>query len=104
MAVPVYSTRFILRASVVGPQSFAVPPGYLAVVRDVDVTTEPTGGCNVLLFVGGALLWIVELGLEPQFTYQAWRGRAVANALDIIELDTTDTASGHVSGYLLTSP
>lgn len=87
-----------------GPQSFLVPAGYVGVVRDVDVTTEPTGGCNVLLLVSLALIWIVELGLEPQFTYQAWRGRAVCPGPGVITLDTTDTASGHVSGYLLTSP
>ena len=104
MAIPVYSTRFILEHGATGPHSYLVPAGFVAIIRDVDVTTQPTGGCNILLVVDLALLWIVELGLEPQFTYQSWRGRQVVPGGGVMTLDTTDTADYAVSGYLLTSP
>lgn len=104
MAFSLYSTRFILRTSATGPQSYPVPAGMLAVVRDMDVTLEPTGGANVLLFIAGALIFIAQFGLEPQFTDVQWRGRAVAYPGELVELDTTDTGSGHVGGYLLTAP
>jgi len=104
MALAVYSTRFILRPFMTGYQSYLVPVGYVAVVRDLDVVTEPTSGNVILLAIAGNTIFISELGVEPAFTNQEWRGRAVAYPGDLISLDTSDTASGHVSGYLLTSP
>jgi len=101
VAQPVYSTRLLGAHNNIGPVPFLVPAGYTVVVRDLDCVTEPTGGCNILLLVAGFLVFIRQLGLEPQFSYTEWRGRIVAFEGEVIQVDTTDTSDFALSGYLL---
>ena len=101
MAQPVFSTRLLGGSSNVGLVTYIVPLGFTVVIRQFDAVTEPTSGCNLLLFVAGFNFFIRQLGFEPQFSYTTWSGRQVANEGELIHVDTTDTTDFSLSGYLL---
>jgi hypothetical protein len=105
MAQRVYSTRFIAIALGATDGEYAVPTGYVAVVRDIDSWSP-----------GGEIVnWRVSLNGDPtfaagQFTIEAldqvqsWRGRVVALAGETIQATTDGPRGIVVGGYLLTLP
>lgn len=101
----VYSQRFIGWAAETIPPLFAVPTGYVAIVRDVDVLSH-----------GGAMInWVVSVNgvadfAAGQFTIEAlnqtgqWRGRQVVNAGEELVFESDGPTDGLISGYLLSLP
>jgi hypothetical protein len=109
MARPVYSTRFIQQHGLSGSASFAVPSGYVAVVRDVDTFIGTPVGANTLYFHGalGQAIWFTE-GTIGQSQYASWRGRQVfepGETFDVqADVGVLDAYDVTVSGYLLALP
>jgi hypothetical protein len=104
VAQPVYSVNFLSESASTGLKSFPVPAGFRAVIRDLDIVLEPTGGAVLQLFGAGVGIWIAEVGFEGSFTYYAWRGRQVVDYPSAIDVNTSDTADYRLSGYLLSLP
>lgn len=103
---PVYSTQFIAWASETNPPAYNVPDGYVAVVRDISITS---GG-------GSVIDWQVELGpayaifYRGQFTVESvgqsfhWEGRMVAIPGQWFAFASDGATDGVISGYLLSGP
>lgn len=112
MAPPVYSTQLLAQSFVgSGSASYAVPSGFRAIVRDIDVSVPAN-------LTQGALL-LISVGFGPAFFDQEfpsgwnghlpWRGRQVINTGDTIELaldlgTNPDRVDVVISGYLLSTP
>ena len=104
-AVPVYSTRFIAVAGFTGSAAFAVPAGYVAVVRDIDVTVFTGAGATIEAGIGGsAVFWGYTFGVVPILAWQSWRGRIVLNAGEQLVLQSDASADMVASCYLLSLP
>lgn len=104
-AVPVYSTRFVAEAGFTGSAAFAVPAGYLVVVRDIDVVAFVGTGVTIEAGIGGsAVFW--SLTLNPTITpfWGSWRGRQIINAGEQLVISTDAPADFAASGYLLSLP
>jgi len=106
---PIYSTRFIEEHGLTGSASYTVPPGKVAVVRDLDSYIGTPTGLNSLFLHGAkgqALFWTsADIG---QSQYASWRGMQVFYEGEIIEVAAdvgiADAYDVTVSGYLLTAP
>lgn len=106
----VYSTRFVAAASsgALSP-SFTVPNGFVAVVRDITVTSTASLsqiiGTVVIAPVPGGFyhLALMQFILGAAQT-QHVEGRWVCNAGDVIEVQSPGAFSCSVSGYLLGLP
>jgi hypothetical protein len=104
-----YSTRFLIeRAGAGAGAKYFVPNGYIAIVRDVSVTSASEAGESVAFGV-----YAGPDGTEAQFATgevtgntQAfhWEGRVVVLAGEDIQVSSTDEVSYIVSGYLLYAP
>lgn len=101
----IYSVR--LFTGPVGPGDsllYAVPDGFVAVVRDVDVVNYAAApSTNLQLYTGssGADIWFISHPAEN--TYWPWRGRQVFPAGDELRIynGTGESVDVTVSGYLL---
>lgn len=107
MARPVYSSRFIQQRGLSSSTSFAVPSGFIAVVRDLDAYCDATLGFADLFLEGAtgqAIAWHHwDATTQDQFQ---WRGRQVYEPGELIVV-TASTGIGvgvdvTVCGYLLT--
>lgn len=102
----VYSTRFLQVLGHNGDASYQVPPGKLAIVRDVDAFVAPDNAPGAVYLWGalGQTIWLANWsGLADDLTQQ-WRGRQVYLAGENVWIHTTAPADVTVSGYLLTTP
>jgi hypothetical protein len=101
----VYSQRFTAWAAETFPDSYVVPTGFVAIVRDV---VASSGGGAMTNFVWGAN-GIVKMG-GTQFTIEAlnqfyhWEGRQVIEAGEFIYAQSDFPTDGAISGYLLSLP
>lgn len=103
--INVYSTRFLEEAGFTGSAAFAVPAGYVAVVRDIDVVAFAGTGVTIEAGLGGgAVFW--SLTLNPTLTpfWGSWRGRQILNAGEQLVVATDASADFMASGYLLSLP
>lgn len=102
---PVYSTRFIAWSATGTPPAYTVPVGYVAVVRDLDVTS---GGGSIinwqLQIAGGAKFAVGQFTVESIAQLASWRGRVVLNAGDVLAFASDGATDGVCGGYLLLSP
>lgn len=107
MPAPVYSSRFIQQVGLDSSASFAVPSGFIAVVRDLDAYCNATIGFANLFMegaIGQTIAWHSwEVTTQDQFQ---WRGRQVLEPGETLTV-VADTGVGvgidvTVSGYLLT--
>lgn len=107
MPRPVYSSRFIQQKGLTSSASFAVPAGYIAVLRDLDSFIGTPAGLNSIFLHGalGQAIWWSEATIG-QSQYASWRGRQVfePGELIVVEVDVgaLDAYDVTVSGYLLT--
>lgn len=101
-----YSTRFIgqiVNVSRVNAQ-YVVPMGYRAIVRQITVTTNPTGTQLLTVHVQGpgVLFYLFQV----QFSAFAMRNEAYHQVVNAGETITAFTDQGEaamtISGYLLT--
>lgn len=101
----VYSTQFLAIPQLTAEETYTVPSGQTAVIRDIDCCGQGSG-------TAGALLGFFPAGISPgvflfvpevdEFEVQSWRGRAVLRAGDVlVAYPTAGVMSVHVSGYLL---
>lgn len=102
----VYSTRFLTHAGLSGATSYAVPDGYLAVLRDVIFASMGGDASSCVLLGPSAQQLLVATstgeGNEPAFT---WQGRQVWNSAEIIGVEAFDPGWNiMLSGYLLSLP
>lgn len=109
MAQAVYSSRFIQQHGLTTSASFAVPSGFVAVVRDLDAFIGTPTGVNDLFMhgaLGQAIFWdSAQIGISK---YMSWRGRQVFEPGELISVEVNvgalDAFDVTVSGYLLTLP
>lgn len=106
MSQPVYSSRFIQQLGLDGSISFAIPSGFVGVLRDVDAYCNAELGFADL-FIKGALNQTIAWHHWDATTIDQfqWRGRQVFEPGELITA-TADTGIGvaidvTVSGYLL---
>lgn len=100
--VYVYSTQFLAWSDESTPPPFTVPTGYVAVMRDLDVTT---GGGSIISWeaglVGGAKIAGGQFTDESLFQMAQWRGRQVVPAGEQLYFASDGATDGAMSGYLL---
>lgn len=104
----VYSVRFI-SGNIPAPGGglfYTVPAGYRAVVRDLDVAYQTTGGSTQVEFaIAGVTFFGNAQNSSALWVAVQWRGRQIANAGDQIGVGVSgDSSSVAVSGYLLVLP
>jgi hypothetical protein len=99
---PLYSTQFLSWAVETSPPAYTVPAGFVAVVRDVDVSS---GGGEIINWVWGidgeAKLGGGQFTIEALNQFQEWRGRQIIPAGHFIYVQSDGPTDGQVSGYLL---
>jgi len=102
---PVYSTRFLAWAAETTPPAYTVPTGYLAIVRDVSVTTAGGSITNFRAAIndvaGYAAGAFTDEALPQQFH---WEGRVVAEPGELLTFAGDSATDGVISGYLLLLP
>lgn len=104
MAFQVYSTRFILAASLAAPVTYAVPAGYRAVLRDASCLLSAAGPVALVIGVGGSYVWASSPRTNNLNDAPHWTGRLVLNAGEVLYLLATQAVPGQATGYLLTLP
>lgn len=89
-------------------ETYTVPAGYLAVVRDVTLAAGTDALPVAFVLAVADVGVIVEMILPPAESgvapYQQWRGRVVVNSGEELELTADALCNATVSGYLLTLP
>lgn len=99
----VYSVRFLGWSASSTPPPYTVPEGYVAIVRDVDVTSGGGAMTNFALVINTvAVIWRGQFTVESVGQSAQWRGRQVLNPGDILDFASDVATDGAVSGYLLT--
>jgi hypothetical protein len=102
----VYSTCFIAEQGLNGVVTYTVPPGYIAVVVNIDIY------CSVLLpavvrfqdgITGQTIYFFDFSAVSNEWTQ--WQGREVFETGGQIQMSSTSNPSDvRVNGYLLTTP
>lgn len=102
----VYSTRFAaVTLSAAEPALYTVPAGYVAVIRDMELTNQT--GANVSFAIdltspGPLTATIYYDGSFPLASWFQWQGRVVLNAGDVLGASASSYPVGLVvSGFLL---
>ncbi len=104
MAQTIYSTRFMaIGGAILGNYTFTVPPGLIAIVRDLDAVLDlPSSAGSVSLGISG-VFWGGSPPLPFRFSSWSGRGRNVGAAGEVIDVGVgLNGVSFCVSGYLLT--
>lgn len=104
MTSPVYSERFMAVQGLVGYETYTVPSGYRAVIRDLNAYNGGGATTTHLVLHGSAgqalLLFTSALAAGDYF----WVGRQVYYAGEDISVQTDGAWDVTLSGYLLTLP
>lgn len=105
MAASVYSVRFIGTHDLSGLETYTVPDGHTAVLRDFDAFWGvSTAGALVNLFgSAGQVIYQAAWGIND-VGWRNWRGRQVLYEGETLQVFTSDTIDVSLSGYLLTNP
>lgn len=104
MSLAVYSTQFFLKTVATGNFSIPVPAGYVAVLRDADLTWQSSSAGVFSLWINDANIVTIPFNAGELYKHGQWSGRAVAKSGDLLSAQSDQYASYHVSGYLLTLP
>lgn len=80
------------------------PPGFLWVIRGVDVVNGEALNEVQLLGPSGQLIWANGFVTSIGFDYASYRGRFVVNAGETVRLQTTKSMDVSMWGYQLTLP
>lgn len=101
----VYSVCFIRRGGSTGTNDFAVPAGFVAVVRDIDAVTNSGPGSAVVQVEEtptGIPFWFVS-DSSGNIVWHQWSGRQVLNVGSTLRVAVSGggNANVSVSGYLL---
>jgi hypothetical protein len=109
LAVPVFSSQFIVYTDAAPNTSYEVPDGFVAVIRDFTLFTS-IGATGAQLSIQNSatasscvVAWLAAAGLED---YHQWTGRVVVPSGGFITLDVVSAGEGansYVGGYLLRS-
>lgn len=106
MAV-VYSTLLVAEQGLSAPLSLTVPPGYIWILRDLDLYNGGGLGSAELFLVGSsgqAIYWARQTPGSDASVFQ-WRGRQVIEGGQSVTVNVT---SGDwdvsLSGYVLSQP
>jgi hypothetical protein len=98
----IYSTR-LLEGFRVTHQTLVAAPGFVTVVRDIDIFW-PTAGGGLDVFVVGTLgqgiVYFHAAGAAPSQMFQ-WRGRQVMNGGDSWNIFASSVIDITISGYQL---
>jgi hypothetical protein len=102
----VYSTCFIAQQGLGTTITYTVPPGFIAIVRDLD-SYNSTFTNSTIRFIDaqtGGTIWVaVNNALATD--YESWRGRQVFETGQQFTVSVTgDPWDVRVSGYLLDTP
>lgn len=104
---PVFSQGFIYYTEAAPNNSFGVPEGFTAVLRDVQISCEAGGSLFAIYGDNGAgapvytILYLEVLGATQS---ASWEGRVVipgGGALSLAQTTLGVGASAYVGGYLL---
>lgn len=99
-----YSHRFMAWAAEESPPAYIVAAGYVAIIRDLDVTSGGGSiinwdfGVNDVCKLGGG-----QFTEESVFQQAQWRGRQLVQAGEAIFFASDGPTDGAISGYLLTA-
>jgi hypothetical protein len=103
----VYSTTFIAQAGFAGSTSYVVPPGFIALVTNLNAYTDGVDLSSDLFLEGvaGQVVWWSGTLLATS-SFHSWEGKFVAQPGQSFGLHTTGFNDWDVtvSGYLLTAP
>ena len=102
----IYSTRFIDNPSLSVGDSYTVPTGYTAIVRDIDAAIGVNLGAFEFRFVGtgAAVLWVWS-GPSSAGESAQWRGRQVFYEGEAFGFFASGATFGYSAcGYLLLNP
>ena len=107
MARAVYSTRFIsLVTSSAASESYTVPAGYTAVIRDINGVMWPEASTTAYVEISDTGLLLVYW-TAPTDTYEnfRWQGRQVIDSDETISAVSNSPGPVYiaVSGYLLSA-
>lgn len=104
---PVYSVPFVIYTPDTPNTSFAVPEGYTAIVRDMDVY-QNVGDYIAYLGLGlsevAPIAYCVGVASSGFGNYAQWRGRIVVPGGGFVYFALSEIGSsvaGYVGGYLL---
>jgi hypothetical protein len=103
----IYSTRFFSVQGAAGGHSTTVPPGQIAIVRDIDVFWVLGFSTNSIQVFDetGTTFWFANLGAGALTSEVAqWRGRQVIHAGNAWGFTTSGALDVMISGYLLDLP
>jgi hypothetical protein len=104
---PVFSSQFILYTDETPNTQFAVPEGFTAVVREVDIRIADTlAGVTVGISTdaGAPTIWFTQLTVGVTYASAQWQGRVVCPSPGLIVLSEGSVGTGltiYVGGYLL---
>lgn len=104
---PVFSTQFIVYTDETPNESFEVPEGFTAVVRDITLWVGVGGHYATVGFgnsVDAPIAWFAYLSEVTIANTAQWQGRVVVPGGGYINLDTGGLSyedSVYVGGYLL---
>jgi hypothetical protein len=103
----VYSDVFLRNFTTEDLSTDPVPPGFVWIIRDIDVTSNASDTSALLIVIGTVSLYYLAGGTGPDPPNFAWRGRQVLKEgeyVDFQPLGATATWHINVSGYVLTLP
>lgn len=106
MAFPVYSTSFLNVHALDGETGFEVPPGQLAVIREMTAFwpgPDPGSAQLVMPTSGGTAIWLNQ-ATPSAGAYASWSGRLVIPAGSLVGVLGSGAVDITISGYLLTLP
>jgi hypothetical protein len=99
--VSAYSTRFLVGTHASpGASTVVVPSGYVWVLKNVDVATSTTG-TQAIVYINGNPIWASGQmqPVSPFSTSAHYAGRAVLNAGDSLEVQSSGGVSFQASGF-----
>lgn len=86
----------------VGDDSYEVPDGMVAVLRDITAWNEFADGSQLQVFDSRGAVAFAAIDAGESFgTYVHWQGRQVFNTGDLINVYASGSWSFRLSGYLL---
>lgn len=103
----VYSTVFLRNSTTIEIQTDPVPPGFVWILRDLDITGPGLDASALNVAIVTTQLIYVAGAAPPDPPNFPWRGRQVLEEGEYVAftpLGTTATWSIHASGYVLTLP
>lgn len=102
----VYSTSFIAVSAFTGVESYAVPDGFIAIIRDWDAYVNAGTTDSGNFYLSGGVDQIIDyftVDFDTTVKHQ-WQGRQVVGPGENLFITAELTSDHSVSGYLLELP